>query len=428
MQEAFLHFIWENQYFSKNHLHSTSGAKIQVLDPGKLNSEDGPDFLQARIKIESVVWVGAVEIHTRSSHWFKHRHQHDPAYQQVILHVVWEDDQPVFSTGGGKRLPTLTLAGLVPQKYSSRFLSWDKLHKIPCHPLIRLDHQPIWESMLDHHLLARFKSKLAVVVDYHQSTVGDWDATAYHVINTCFGFKKNSWGFSQLSKQVPLEIVRRVSNHPHQLEALFFGQSGLLPSVCEDTYSQSLLQEYQYLKRKYKNLPPALPISSWKFLRTRPRSFPTLRLAQLAALQGKRAFRFAEYRGANWLSRLSSLLEISLPKYWQSHYHFGRTTNRHRLNAKLSNNVYNHLLINAIIPLRLTYLDSIGQQADFKSTLQLLRKLPCEQNALVNHWKKTGFTINSAYQSQALLDLDQMRCAPKKCLQCPLGVTLIRQG
>jgi len=424
MQESFLHYIWQHQYYEKSNLRTTTGASLQILTPGNLNFQDGPDFRHAKILIDQIQWVGPVELHLKSSQWYQHRHQSDPAYDQVILHVVWEDDKPVYLAQRSRRLPTLSLAGRISKSLLVPFRKWDPVHKIPCHPMLRPRHQPYWRSMLQLCLDQRLKQKRDAVLRYNKYSAGDWDATTYHLINLSFGFKKNSWGFAQLSTLVPLLVVRKLIHRPIALEALFFGQAGLLPTGYLDKYSRRLSQEYHYLKRRFHQLPAPLQASQWRFLRTRPSSFPTIRLAQLIEVHKKQAYRWDHFRKPEWMDDIKPLLQFKLPDYWQHHYHFTKVSKPHTIRP--NKNLYHHLILNAVIPLRLAYFSAHGQAGELNDLRVLLNSIPCEQNGLVKHWKKIGFNLTSAYHSQALIHLDQVYCSHKRCLQCQLGMSLLK--
>jgi hypothetical protein len=294
MKEDFLQYVWQYQYFDQAELQTAEGERVLVIRPGHRNADAGPDFLGAQLLLNEVKWAGSVEIHLRASDWLRHQHQHDPKYDQVILHVVWENDSPITRTDGSP-IPTLALRGRVAVDLLSSYQNL--LHSpasLPCAPFIKAVPDLTRKSMQDRALMERLEEKADLVLQQYRSTGQDWEATAYQVLAAAFGFKINQEPFARLSRALPLAVLKRHRQALFQLEALLLGQAGLLPGEKEgDDYTQRLGKEYAYLAHKYELAPNALRASDWNFLRLRPSNFPTVRLAQLAALLATREHLFS---------------------------------------------------------------------------------------------------------------------------------------
>ena len=285
MQEDFLHYVWQHQYFDKADLRTTAGEAVTVLRPGFHNTDAGPDFLSARLQLGEVEWNGAVEIHLRASDWHRHQHQHDAKYDQVVLHVVLHADEPVRRTNGSA-VPALVLDGRLAPELVGRYeaLLAAPPEALPCAALLPQMPDIVRTMMVERTLLERVEQKAAVLTALHQHLGGDWEAAAYHALMGAFGFKKNTEPLQRLAKALPLAVLRRHRHDRRQLEALLFGQAGFLAEseeVAHDLFIADLRTEYQFLAHKYQLAPAALAAHDWNFLRLRPANFPLVRLAQL---------------------------------------------------------------------------------------------------------------------------------------------------
>jgi hypothetical protein len=284
MNEAFLHYVWQFQYFDKKELSTTTGEPILIRKPGFLNSDAGPDFSNASVAIDGIDWAGTVEVHTQSSGWYEHRHDSDAAYENVVLHVVWKEDQPVHRKDGS-RLPTLQLKGKVATELIRQY---EKLihHAgvIPCAPFFPKSESVIKLNMVEKALMKRLEQKSAQVNTVLNQNKGDWEETAYQLLAASFGFKVNKEPFMQLASALPYKIIQKHRHDARQAEALLFGQAGFLVTKTKDEYVTQLQAVWKFLSKKYFNGEPSLNAAQWKFLRLRPANFPSLRLAQFAAL------------------------------------------------------------------------------------------------------------------------------------------------
>jgi hypothetical protein len=423
MQEAFLHFLWQFQYFDKSRLQTADGRPIQVIKPGVWNTNAGPDFTQARVVVGGLEWAGNVELHLRSSDWQQHRHQHDQAYDNVILHVVWEYNQPI-RYADGTEIPVVTLQ---PHTDKSLITKYEFLLKnlapIPCVSQFRSVKDIHKRQALDKALMNRVQEKAVLVKELYQKNQQNWEETAYQLLVRNFGFKINSDSMLALAQSLPLKILHKHADSLLQLEALLFGQAGLIPSHSEDAYVQSLQREYQFLKHKY-TLESPVTGSQWKFLRLRPANFPTLRIAQVAALLHQKKFLFSSLLSLQKPEEILSLMEVKPSAYWHEHYHFGKSS-KHEGN--LGKDSQHNILINSVVPLLTAYAEIRNEQEYIERAVSLLEVMPPEDNKITRLWKDSmGLPINNAFDSQACLELYNRFCSERKCLMCPVGVALLK--
>ena len=421
MTENFLQFIWKHRLFSKANRYSTKGDKIEILNVGKQNYDAGPDFFDARIKVNDVLWAGNVEIHIKSSYWYKHGHDSDSAYDNVILHVVFEDDLEVI-TNNKRSIPCLKLdfhQDLL-DNYNSLMASqkW-----IPCFDEIRNMEKFFIRNWMDRMLLERLERKSKEVYKILEQNKFSWEETFYQLLARYFGMKVNADPFQQLARSIPLKFLARQKNSLLQLEALLFGQAGLLCNDdCNDEYYQNLVSEYQFLSDKFKLT--AMPGSRWKWLRLRPANFPTIRIAQFASLVYKSTSLFSKIKDATGYDDMYKLLECKASDYWINHYQFGVIAKSKQ--KQMGRTGIDGIIINTVVPILFLYGESIGSQETKNKACELLEKIYPERNSIINKWKECGVEIKSAYQSQALLQLKSNYCDKFKCLQCEFGNRIIR--
>ncbi|WP_461632609.1 DUF2851 family protein [Labilibaculum euxinus] len=421
MNEDFLQFIWKQNLFSKTSIFSTKGNAIEIIDVGKQNFDSGPDFFDARIKIDNVLWAGNVEIHLKSSSWYSHGHNTDPAYENVILHVVLEDDSPVVLKND-RVIPCLVLR-FTPEllnNYRKLMLSekW-----IPCEDEIGEIESFFVRNWLDRMLLERLERKSHEIQKILEQNNNSWEETFYQVLARYFGMKVNADPFQQLARSIPMKFLARQKNSIFQLEALLFGQSGLFEKFgCEDAYLNKLKLEYEFLADKYQL--KALSPGQWKWLRLRPSNFPTIRIAQFAALVHNSQSLFSQILHANSIEDISSLLNCQASEYWTRHYQFGLDSNE---KVKiLGQSSVDGLIINCVIPVLFLYGVVNDSQKLKDKAYDLLDKVSAEENSVTRKWKKCGVNVKSAYHSQALLQLKSNYCDLFNCLQCEFGNRIIR--
>ncbi|WP_224998242.1 DUF2851 family protein [Cesiribacter sp. SM1] len=424
MQEAFIQLVWLLGYFDKKGWTTAAGEKIEVYSPGRLNKDAGPDFKGARLKIGALQWHGDVELHLKSSGWQQHNHQQDPAYNAVVLHVVLRDDGAAAIRQDGTQVPVASLQERInPGVYERYEQLLSSLHAIPCEPQIGQVSSLTRISMLDRALMQRLERKAGEVLGLLQQNGGDWDETAWQLLARGFGFKKNAEPFSVLSRRLPHKILLKHSGNLQQLEALLFGVAGLLGASDIHPWVMGLQREWQLLQHKWSMQEKVLNPNQWLFFRLRPANFPSLRLAQLAALlkHQPRLFSFLLHSGAK---ELLEALQVEPSAYWKTHYHFGRESKEavHRLGSSSAEN----LLINVVAPLKVAYGRYTDQQQPIDDAVALLQALPKEDNQVIRYWKKLDMPTATAADTQGLLELFNEYCTPKNCLQCSIGLAILK--
>lgn len=423
--EDFLHYVWQFRSFDYKDLAVVGGENLKIIHQGFLNKNAGPDFSNAKIKIGETVWAGNVEIHLKSSDWLKHNHQVDQSYDNVILHVVYENDVEIKRTDGSI-LPVLILKGRISgelmDRYANLFLT---LNDFPCAPQIQTVDSLIVDSFLSRTLIERFEQKTQTVLETLIQSKGNWDETFYRFLARNFGFKVNALPFELVAKAVPQQIFSKHKNNPQQIEALVFGAAGFLNDQFEEKYPELLKKEFQFLQKKY-NIKP-VEVTNWKFMRMRPQNFPTIRLAQFAALITKSNHLFSKVIEIQDLVELRSLFEnLPVNSYWQSHYHFKKTAEG--VGIQIGKSSIDNILLNTIALFLFAYGKHIGTQFYISRAIRLLESLAAEKNAITNKFIEAGVKIENAFASQAILQLKRQYCDQKKCLSCGIGIKILKQA
>lgn len=422
MKEEFLHFIWKNELYEKDKLITDSEEPIRIIKPGQHNIHAGPDFLNARIKIGSTEWAGNVEIHTNSANWFRHNHHLDKAYNNVILQVVYNYNKPARNESGA-RVPTTTL--IFNHSLYKHYLGLMQNQKwIPCQEEIK-DLDPfIIQYWLESLMIERLQLKttdIEALLKYYKTS---WEEVFYILLARNFGFHVNSLPFEQLAKSIPLAILRKCKSSLLQLEAILFGQAGFLNEKNTNSYYLELQKEYNFLSGKF-NLKP-IEKYLWKFLRLRPVNFPTVRIAQFASLIFYSNRLFSKLLECNSVQDIMRFFEIRTSDFWNTHYNFNeKSSYRIKMLGKSSQQI---ILINTIIPLLFLYGKNRNKTIYTERALYFLRKLPVEKNAIIRNWNLLGIETRNSYTGQALLQLKSAYCNKKKCLECQIGNTLIKNA
>lgn len=422
MREDFLHYLWRTKRLDARDLHTTEGESLEILHFGTYNPHSGPDFTNARLRIGDTIWAGNVEMHLCSSEWLVHGHQTDKAYDNVILHVVLEEDQ-VIARASGERIPCLEVKSLVPPKLSSTYLKL--LHNeywIPCQYHFFQVKEMTKNLWLERLLVERIEEKTNIISENLKCNNNNWEETFYQMLARNFGMKVNAEPFELLAKSTPLLTLLKHKNSLTQLEALLFGQAGLLESGFENDYPNQLKKEYNFLQKKY-NLTPILG-ESWKFMRLRPASFPTIRVAQFATLIFQSNHLFSKMLAAKDIAELENMFELKLSNYWLTHYIFDKESKKSQ--KKLGKSAIHLLIINTIIPFLFLYGKLRSEDHYQDKALQLLEQLPPENNHIIENWHKLGMTPISASQTQALLQLKNQYCDSKRCLDCAIGNAILQ--
>lgn len=419
MNEQFLHFIWQQQLFDCTNLQTSDGENIVIEKIGTANSNAGPDFLDARIRIGSTLWAGNVEIHQQSSMWNAHKHHTQESYNSVILHVVAQHDKTVYSARGVK-IPTLVLP-ISDELLAESSLLFENTNVIKCGNELPTIDTFLQNIFFDRLVIERFERKSIHALALLEQNNNSWEETCYQMLARNLGAPVNSAAFEQLAQALPLKILAKHSNSLMQLEALLFGQSGLLSEEIDNSEYVALQKEYAFLQKKYTLTP--LDTCIWKFSRMRPSNFPTIRIAQLAQFLFQSRGTTAKILQCNTISELKQLFAIQLHDFWRTHYNFPHTSPAR--SKSLGETTIHSIIINAIIPFLFAYgifhsNDDIKQRA-----LDFLESLPAEKNSIVSLWENNGVQCKSAFRSQALLQLHNEYCVQHKCLQCTIGKRII---
>lgn len=419
MNEDFLSFVWRYQYFEKFDLETTSGQQITIESNGFLNTNAGPDFQEAVIVIDEVKWAGHVELHVRSSDWLKHQHQFDKAYDNVILHVVWEHDKTLEITA-----PTLELKSYVSNPLLEKYLNLKQnLDPIPCARQLHSVHSLVKLNMLEKVLIERLERKSDEVLElYH--TNNDWLETAYQLLMKYMGFKVNNDAFLALAKLIPFKSLQKHRNNLFQLEALLFGQAGLITVV--DTYSEKLKREHDFLASKYQLAKP-MDSSRWRFLRLRPPNFPTIRIAQIATLLHQEVNLFSLFTEVSDEKNFYKSMAVRTSDYWKKHYHFGKEKKK-LTSGNIGMSSLSGVAINVVAPLKFAYARHQDKPALKELVVEFLDSLKLESNAKTKKMMAVGFKLTSASDSQASIELLDNYCSKKQCLRCAIGASIIKSN
>ncbi|MEK6782512.1 MAG: DUF2851 family protein [Bacteroidota bacterium] len=424
MNESFLYYVWQLQYFTKKDLRTTAGERIEIFKPGILNKDSGPDFSNAKIKIGNLDWVGTVEIHVKASAWKEHHHDTDAAYDSVILHVVWENDKPVLRADN-TMMPTLELLPLVEK---SLLVAYKKLinspTSIPCEKLFSTVNELVKISMLDRALMQRLELKAAQVIQLFNHNQNDWEEITYQLLARNFGFKVNYEPFFRLSHAVPYKVLLKHGDNLLQMESLLFGQAGFIDHALKDEYMKNLQREYQMLSKKYKLENMQLNKSVWKYLRLRPANFPTLRIAQFSALFFQRQNLFSQLVESENLQDLKSIFNVTPSEYWDHHYRFGHKTVRSL--AGLGESSIDNLVINTVTPLLVAYGKQKDDQSFVDRAVNFLQHIQPESNKITKVWAEVGLPAKSAFDSQGLIELNNNYCLKRRCLSCTIGSSILK--
>lgn len=420
-REDVLHYLWMTQQFTHSALATVCGKTISVINPGMYNRNAGPDFLNARILIDGIDWGGQVEIHVKSSEWTAHRHHNDPAYQGVVLHVVWQNDKEAYRNDGTV-VPVLELKGRVNRaildKYNS--LACDLSEAPPCLPQVGVVTPLIVESMLGRALTERLMQKAEVALGIAEELDFDWEEVAFRMLMRGMGGQINPENFYNLAKSISGKYLRKMADDPLRMEALLFGQAGFLAGQT-DEYATRLHKQFEFDKNRLNLLEPVL---NWKFGRMRPANFPTLRLAQVAAIMGVAPGLFSAFIDAGNTKAILTLLRTPSSAYWQKRYNFGveGKTGAPAAGADFAQS----LLINAVVPVLVAYGKARGQHSLIENAFKLLEDLPAEKNRITNLFPANIFINNNAGQSQGIIGLYKNYCLLRKCAYCQIGSGILR--
>ena len=423
MKEEYLHYAFKHKLVGNTFL-TTSNQLLQVIDFGEHNANAGPDFLDAKINFDGQIWVGAIEFHVNSSDWFRHNHQNDPAYGNVIAHFVYTFDMELINNGSV--VPTVELKSKIDPAHYKKYQQLIHTHtEILCQNSIKeVSHEKLEEQKL-HSLNQRLWFKSIRILQDLETYHGDRSDAYYLALARAFGGKVNQLPFEQLMSKINTKWFAKLNYDPFRIEALFFGMAGLLPSnVLEDDYLNSLVQEFDYLKKLFGITQP--PILGWKYSRMRPANFPDIRIAQLVQFIIKFPNSDLFFK-TDWSLKSFYKGELSgLHEFWNQHYRLS-TKKSKNISPKISKEMYDLILINAIIPFHYAIGLFEGNEEIKTACLKFLKTLKPEKNTKMSQWQSTGVSLSSAYDTQAFLALLKQACIQKKCLTCAIGKEILKK-
>lgn len=419
MGEELLYYIWQHRLFNADALVSHEGESLAIVHPGQRNADAGPDFTNALIRIGDTLWAGNVEIHQKSSDWLHHKHQYNPSFANIILHVVYEHDKD-----GVTGAPTLQLKNRITESLLARYhYLQNNTQWIPCEKMLPEVDEFTFGLCMERMVVERLEHKTIAIEALLKRNTGSWEDTMYQLTARSFGLKVNREPFELLACSLPLNIIAKQKQDLGTIEALLFGQAGMLNDDPKDEYMATLQREYRYQQHKHQLRP--IQGHSWKFMRLRPPSFPTVRLAQFAMLLHRSAHLFSKVLETKDLKEVEALFKVETSPYWQTHYVFGKES-PHKV-KELGTEALHLLVINTIAPILFAYARHKDDAAMLDRALQWLELIKAEQNEIVKQWGLLGRKANSAYGSQALIQLKNEHCDKRNCLHCPIGNAILRK-
>ncbi len=421
MTEDFLSWVWKHQQFNIIGARTTEGELVVVHNPGQLNTDSGPDYFNARIIIGDTEWVGNVELHVKSSEWYQHHHEIDTAYDNVILHVVYKNDVLVKNSAG-RELLVFDLSNYI---YNNAFDDYKNLISdicvIACKQQLKNISNLNISNWIDRLLVERLEQKINRVKHLQKLGYNLTTEVLYHLLARNFGFGVNGDPFSMLANSIPLSVVIKHANSPFQIEALLFGQSGLIPKGCTDPYPKQLFEEYKHLSIKYRLKP--LEKKVWKFMRMRPVNFPTIRITQFASLLTKIHELHNTLIYCDDFGKIKSILDVNVSPYWYSRYTFG--VKSVDCNKRLGANSIFNIIINSISPYLFWIGKTCGDDLQVEKAIKYINRCPPEHNRITRLWNKTPVTASNGGDTQSLYHLVTEYCSQKKCLNCAWGTEIL---
>lgn len=421
MNEDFLHFVWKFK-LDDHTLYSTDGQTLEIISPGNRNHDAGPDFVGAQVKIGDTRWAGNVEIHVRASDWARHKHQSDDAYDNVILHVVHDDDFKVRRKSG-EFIPTLALKEILhPELFETYNFFLHNHLWIPCAFSLHEVRDIVVQDWMEALAVIRLERKSAELENLLQFCESDWNQAFYEALASTLGFRINKQPFELMARQTPVRFLEKHKDELFQVEAMLFGQSGLLERKYREAYPKNLVKEYRHLKNKFS----LEPISGhlWKFMRLRPNNFPTIRLAQLAMMIHDRSHFFSSIIDHPEYDYLADFFTVGVSSYWEEHFYFDRPSRK--MSKTISGSTIDLILINNVVPFLFLYGKMKNQLPFQEKALGMLNSISPESNSIIRRFAEFGLVPSNASQSQALLELKTNFCENKRCLECRIGLDLIR--
>lgn len=421
--EQLLHYVWKHKIFPLQMLQTTSGQPVEVIDPGLPNTNAGPDFFNAKLKIDGTLWVGNVEIHTQASDWQSHGHDRDRAYDTVILHIVEESNCDVYRTNG-ELVPQMVLP--CPEAVRRRY---DELRQTeiypPCYSILGSLPKLTVHSWLSALQVERFEQKARAISQRLERCNNHWEDVFFITLARNFGFGLNGDAFEAWAKRLPFRAVDKHRDNLLQVEAFFLGQAGLLQENLPDAdeYYLKLQKEFSYLQHKFE-LPAPMPAEQWRFLRLRPGNFPHVRLAQLANLYHKEQSLFSQVMEAETPEAVKKILTAKTSEYWEEHFNFKKSSPRQE--KRTGDGALNLIIINTVVPFLYAYGLHKADETLCDRATRFLESLKAENNHITRLWDGAGLPVYTAADSQALIQLQKEYCNKKDCLRCRFGYEYLR--
>ena len=422
MRENFLYFLWKHKKFNLFNLRTTNDELLSIKSLGEHNQNSGPDFFNAQLRISDQLWAGNVEMHVKSSDWYLHKHESDFAYDNVILHVVWEHDTEVYRKDNSE-IPTLALKDYVSpivldnyEKLFSKRLRW-----INCDNDFHAVDDFVLENWLERLYIERLQDKSSLITELLLALNNDWEAVLFIMLAKSFGLKVNGEPFLGMAKSFDFSILRKVSSNATHIEALLYGQARLLNNETEDSYQLSLEDEYRFLVQKFKLDNSGIP--SVQFFRLRPPNFPTIRLSQLASLYHRHQNLFSKIIEAKQKKEFYDIFKVYASSYWETHYNFGKVSKFSK--KALTESFIDLILINTVIPIKFAYNRFLGKDSEGE-ILDLISTISSESNSVLKQFESLRPINASALESQALIQLKTKYCDKHRCLECAVGNSILK--
>lgn len=420
--EQLLHYVWKHKIFPLKELKTTTGQQVEVIDTGLANTDAGPDFFNAKLKLDGVLWIGNIEIHERSSDWFKHGHHADAGYNSVILHIASEIDTEI-SRSNGERIPQIQL--ICPEAVRTNYKELLETDSYPpCYRIIPSLPPFTAHSWMTALQMERFEQKATLLNERLKRCQGNWEDAFFITLARNFGFGLNGDAFETWAHQLPFRAVDKHRNDLFQIEAIFFGQAGILEDSDGDGYYLRLKKEYTYLQHKFGLIP--MDASLWRFLRLRPTNFPHIRIAQLACLYHRAYGLLSRIMETETLQGVRDILKGGTSEYWLTHYTFGGSSPSRP--KTLSNTSLDLLIINTVVTFLYAYGLHKGNRVLCARAGSFLEELKAENNYITRMWEQCGMKASNAADSQALIQLKKEYCDKKKCLYCRIGYEYLKRS
>lgn len=420
--EQLLHYVWKHKIFPLKELKTTTGQQVEVIDTGLANTDAGPDFFNAKLKLDGVLWIGNIEIHERSSDWFKHGHHADAGYNSVILHIASEIDTEI-SRSNGERIPQIQL--ICPEAVRTNYKELLETDSYPpCYRIIPSLPPFTAHSWMTALQMERFEQKATLLNERLKRCQGNWEDAFFITLARIFGFGLNGDAFETWAHRLPFRAVDKHRNDLFQIEAIFFGQAGILEDSDGDGYYLRLKKEYTYLQHKFGLIP--MDASLWRFLRLRPANFPHIRIAQLACLYHRAYGLLSRIMETETLQGVRDILKGGTSEYWLTHYTFGGSSPSRP--KTLSNTSLDLLIINTVVTFLYAYGLHKGNRVLCARAGSFLEELKAENNYITRMWEQCGMKASNAADSQALIQLKKEYCDKKKCLYCRIGYEYLKRS